>query len=112
MADYSTQLDLVFHALGDSTRRGMLKRLAVREHTVTELAEPYEMALASASKHIKTLERAGLVKRTVKGRTHFCRLNPEPLAKADEWLRAYERLWDIRLARLQEMLRHPDHTTP
>jgi DNA-binding transcriptional ArsR family regulator len=112
MADYPTQLDLVFHALGDATRRGMLKRLAVREHTVTELAEPYEMALASASKHIKTLERAGLVKRTVRGRTHFCRLNPEPLAKADAWLRAYERLWDIRLARLQEMLRHPDHTTP
>lgn len=87
----------------------MLKRLATREHTVGELAEPYHMSLASASKHVKTLERAGLVKRTVRGRTHFCRLNPQPLAKADEWLRAYERLWDIRLTRLQDLLRHPDN---
>ena len=108
MVEYP-RLDLVFHALGDGTRRGMLKQLARREHTVSELAEPYRMSLASASKHVKTLERAGLVKRTVRGRTHFCRLNPQPLAKADEWLREYERLWDIRLARLEEMLRHPDN---
>ena len=67
------------------------------------------MSLASASKHVKTLERAGLVKRTVRGRTHFCRLNPQPLAKADHWLREYERLWDIRLTNLQELLRHPDN---
>jgi len=87
----------------------MLERLAVREHTVGELAEPYRMSLASASKHVKTLERAGLIQRTVRGRTHFCRLNPKPLAKADEWLRAYEKLWDVRLARLQALLRHPDN---
>jgi DNA-binding transcriptional ArsR family regulator len=108
MVEYP-KLDLVFRALGDSTRRGMLRQLAKREHTVGELAEPYRMSLASASKHVKALERAGLVKRTVRGRTHFCRLNPQPLAKADEWLREYERLWDIRLARLEEMLRHPDN---
>ena len=109
MVEQSPNLDLVFRALGDSTRRGMLKRLAAREHTVSELAEPYSMSLASASKHVQTLERAGLVKRTVRGRTHYCRINPQPLAKADEWLRAYERLWDLRIARLQEMLRHPDN---
>jgi DNA-binding transcriptional ArsR family regulator len=86
----------------------MLKRLAVREHTVGELAEPYEMSLASASKHVKALERAGLVKRRVRGRIHYCRLNPQPLAKADEWLRSYEELWDLRLARLESLLRHPD----
>jgi DNA-binding transcriptional ArsR family regulator len=86
----------------------MLKQLAVRERTVSELAEPYRMSLASASKHVKALERAGLVMRTVRGRTHFCRLNPQPLAKADAWLRDYERLWDIRLAKLEALLRHPD----
>ena len=109
MVEQLRSLDVVFRALGDATRSGMIQRLATREHTVGELAEPYRMSLASASKHVKTLERAGLVKRTVRGRTHYCRLNPQPLAKADEWLREYEKLWDIRLARLQELLRHPDN---
>lgn len=109
MVEYSTQLDLVFRALGDPTRRAMLGQLATREHTVGELAEPYQITLASASKHIKSLERAGLVKRTIRGRTHFVRLDPRPLAKADEWLREYQRLWDIRLSKLAELLRHPDN---
>ena len=109
MVEYAAQLDLVFRALGDSTRRAMLGQLANREHTVGELAEPYHITLASASKHIKSLERAGLVRRTVRGRTHFVRLDPRPLAKADEWLREYERLWDIRLSKLAELLRHPDN---
>ncbi|HEY4129712.1 MAG TPA: metalloregulator ArsR/SmtB family transcription factor [Gemmatimonadaceae bacterium] len=108
MVEHPAGLDLVFRALGDATRRAMLKRLAVREHTVGELAEPYQMSLASASKHVKTLERAGLVRRRVRGRIHYCRLNPQPLAKADEWLRSYEQLWDLRLARLEALLRHPD----
>lgn len=108
MVEQSEGLDLVFHALGDPTRRAMLHRLAKREHTVTELAEPYPMSLAAVSKHIKALERAGLVKRRVRGRIHYCRLNPRPLEKADGWLRAYERLWDLRLTRLEELLRHPD----
>jgi DNA-binding transcriptional ArsR family regulator len=103
------RLDLVFRALGDSTRRGMLERLARGEQTVGELAQPYQMSLASASKHIKTLERAGLVKRSIRGRTHFCLINPAPLAKADDWLRGYEQLWDTRLERLAALLRHPDH---
>ncbi len=105
-------LDLVFRALGDATRRAMLKKLASREHTVSELAEPFTMSLAAASKHIRTLEQAGLVRRRVQGRTHFCQINPKPLAKADEWLRAYERLWDQRLADLELLLRHPEHEEP
>ena len=109
MVDEPARLDLVFRALGDATRRGMLERLARREHTVGELARPYRMSLASASKHIKTLERAGLVTRTVRGRTHYCRIDPRPLSKADEWLRGYERLWDTRLERLAALLRHPDN---
>jgi DNA-binding transcriptional ArsR family regulator len=109
MVERSPNLDRVFRALGDGTRRAMLRRLAVREHTVGELAEPYKMSLASASKHVKALERAGLVKRTVRGRTHFCRLNPKPLENAHAWLGEYERLWDLRLARLDRMLRHPEN---
>ena len=70
MVEYP-RLDLVFRALGDGTRRGMLKQLAARERTVGELAAPYRMSLASASKHVKALERAGLVKRTIRGRTHL-----------------------------------------
>jgi DNA-binding transcriptional ArsR family regulator len=109
MVDYSSaQLDAVFRALGDPTRRAMLRRLAGQERTVGELAEPFKMSLAAVSKHVKTLEHAGLVRRTVRGRTHFCRLNPQPLAGADDWLRAYEQLWNKRLEALEALLRHPD----
>jgi len=104
------RLDVVFRALGDPTRRAMLERLATGEHTVTELAAPYRMSLAAASKHIQNLERAGLVKRTVRGRIHYVRIDPRPLSKAEAWLRDYERLWDVRLERLAELLRHPDNT--
>ena len=86
-----------------------LQRLAKREQTVSELAEPFEMSLAAASKHIQTLERAGLVKRSVRGRIHYVRIDPRPLARADDWLRSYERLWDTRIERLVELLRHPDN---
>ena len=103
------RLDLVFSALSDKTRRAMLQRLARGEHTVGELASPYRMSLAAASKHIQALERAGLVKRTVRGRIHYCRIDPRPLERADDWLRAYERLWDTRIERLVELLRHPDN---
>ncbi len=108
MVDQSADLDRVFHALGDPTRRAILKRLARREHAVGELAEPFEMSLAAVSKHVKSLERAGLVRRTVRGRIHYCRINPRPLAVADEWLRSYENLWNQRLASLEALLRHPD----
>lgn len=107
--DHQTRLDLIFRALGDHTRRAMLERLAGGERTVGELAAPFRMSLAAASKHIQTLERAGLVKRTVRGRIHYCRIDPQPLANADEWLRAYERLWDMRVERLAELLRHPEN---
>ena len=103
------RLDLIFRALGDQTRRAMLEQLGKGEQTVSELAAPYRMSLAAASKHIQTLERAGLVKRTVRGRIHYCRIDPRPLARADDWLRSYERLWDTRIERLVELLRHPDN---
>jgi DNA-binding transcriptional ArsR family regulator len=105
------QLDRVFHALTDPTRRHMLRSLAARERTVSELAEPFAMSLAAASKHVKVLEKAGLVRRTVQGRTHFCRLDPQPLAGAAEWLEFYSRFWNERLDVLEELLRHPDRET-
>jgi DNA-binding transcriptional ArsR family regulator len=109
MVKRTQSLDLVFRALGDPTSRTMLERLAQREQTVGELAAPYRMSLAAASKHIQALERAGLVKRTVRGRIHYCRIDPRPLARADDWLRHYERLWDTRIERLVALLRHPDN---
>jgi DNA-binding transcriptional ArsR family regulator len=100
-----TQLSAVFHALGDPTRRRMLHLLAQGEHTVGQLAEPFHMSLAAASKHIKALEGAGLIRREVQGRTHLCRLDASPLATADAWLSHYERFWIARLDKLESLLR-------
>ncbi len=102
------ELDTVFHALGDPTRRRMLRQLADGERTVSQLAEPFSISLAAASKHIKTLESAGLIRRDVRGRTHFCRLDPGPLASAHEWLSFYERFWSGRLDQLERLLRQDD----
>ena len=99
------QMSSVFHALGDATRRQMLRDLASRERTVSELASPFAMSLAAASKHIRVLEGAGLIRREVKGRTHVCRLDPGPLASAHEWLGFYERFWTSRLDILEQLLR-------
>ena len=96
-------MDAVFHALAHDARRTMLGRLAVGELTVGQLAEPLAMTLAAASKHVKVLERAGLVHRTVDGRRHVCRLEPGPLADAYAWLRFYERFWTERLDSLGDL---------
>ena len=104
----SPQLDSIFQALADPTRRGMLARLALGEKTVGELAEPFAMSFAGASKHVKVLEEAGLIRREVRGRTHICRLEPGPLASADQWLRHYERFWTGRLDALEQLLREDD----
>lgn len=97
-------LDEVFHALADPTRRAMLRSLADAERNITELAAPFRMSFAAASKHVRVLEAAGLVRRRIEGRSHLCRLEPKPLAAADEWLRFYERLWADSLERLDEIL--------
>ncbi len=102
------QLDSIFHALGDATRRRMLRELASGERTVGQLAEPFAISLAAASKHIKALENAGLIHREVRGRTHLCRLDPGPLASAHEWLSFYERFWTERLDALEKILREED----
>ena len=104
----SARLDAVFHALADPTRRGMLRSLADGELSIGDLAAPFRMSFAGASKHVKYLERAGLVRRTVHGRQHLCRLDANRLADADEWLRYYERFWTDRLDALERELRKPE----
>ena len=104
----SPTLDGVFHALGSATRRRMLRDLLAGERTVGQLAEPFAISLAAASKHIKALEAAGLIRREVRGTTHLCRLDPGPLASAHEWLDAYERFWTGRLDDLERLLREED----
>jgi DNA-binding transcriptional ArsR family regulator len=112
MVEQQQRLDAVFHALSDPTRRAMLRRLAEEERSVGELAAPFRMSLAAASKHVKSLERAGLVRRRIEGRTHYCRLEPGPLAVADDWLRFYERFWSERLDALERELATPEPAEP
>lgn len=99
------QLNAIFHALGDATRRQILRELATGERTVGQLAEPFDISLAATSKHIKVLENAGLIRREVHWRTHVCRLEPGPLASAHQWLSFYERFWTDRLNLLDQLLR-------
>ncbi|HSK38388.1 MAG TPA: metalloregulator ArsR/SmtB family transcription factor, partial [Arenibaculum sp.] len=100
----ATALDRVFHALADPTRRAMLRRLAEGERNIGDLAAPFAMSFAAASKHVKVLESAGLVRRRIEGRSHLCRIEPAPLAAADEWLRFYERFWTTKLDVLEALL--------
>lgn len=105
---HTDKLDTVFHALGDATRRHMLRDLTEGERTVSQLAEPFSISLAAASKHIKALENAGLIRREVRGRVHICRLEAAPLAGAHEWLAFYEQFWTSRLNILDRLLREDD----
>lgn len=93
----------VFQALAHEARRDMIGRLADRDLTVGELARPLTMSLAAASKHLKVLERAGLVRRTVEGRTHRLRLASGPLSSAFAWLRFYEHHWSDSLDALDAL---------
>ena len=100
------RLDTVFHALADPTRRGMLASLALGEKSIGELAEPYKMSLAGASKHVKVLEDAGLLARRRVGRTHLITLEARPLEEAERWLRQWEKFWTVRLDRLEAIIEH------
>ena len=107
MVEQGIELDTVFHALGDATRRQMLRELTRGERTVGELAEPYAMSLAAAAKHIGVLEGAGLVRKEKRGRTQVCRLQARPLARAYDWLEFYDRFWSTRLDTLERLLSDP-----
>src|SRR3954447_21959444 len=98
------ELDTTFAALSDPTRRAIVKRLADGEASVTELAAPCAMSLPAVSKHLKVLEKAGLISRGRRAQWRPCRLEPEPLKEASDWLQEYRRLWEERLDRLDEYL--------
>ena len=98
------KLDATFHALSDPTRRGMLASLALGEKSIGELGEPLRMSFAGASKHVKVLERAGLIARRKDGRRQICTLNAGPLADAERWLRQWETFWSGRLDRLEALI--------
>ncbi len=96
--------DSTFAALANSTRRDILARLAGGEATIGELADAYDMSLNAVSKHVMTLEQAGLVTRRVDWRTHYIVLNPEPLRAAHEWLDLYRAFWENKLDALEQFL--------
>jgi DNA-binding transcriptional ArsR family regulator len=102
--DRSLSLDLVFHALAHPARRTMLRRLADGEQNLSQLAAPLRMSFPAASKHVRVLERARLVRRRVAGRTHLVRIEAKPLAEANEWLEGYRRFWEGSFERLDELL--------
>ncbi|NIM43765.1 MAG: metalloregulator ArsR/SmtB family transcription factor [Hydrogenophaga sp.] len=104
----SGQLDDVFVALADETRRAILARLSAGEARVTEVAAPFDISLNSVSKHIRILERAGLVTRRRSGRDHYLSLDPRPLTEASDWLQSRQRFWAGRVQRLQALLDEED----
>ncbi|MEE2691254.1 MAG: metalloregulator ArsR/SmtB family transcription factor [Pseudomonadota bacterium] len=98
-------LSQTFAALADPTRRAILARLALGETTVSELAEPFDISLPAVSKHLRVLERAGLISQTRDAQWRPCKLEPAALRSIDEWLEEYRRLWEERLDRLEEYLK-------
>src|SRR5512144_1037779 len=98
------RLDATFHALADPTRRGMLASLALGDKSIGELAEPFAMSFAGASKHVKVLEDAGLIARRKQGRTHIISIDAKPLEEAERWMRQWERFWNSRLDRLEALI--------
>lgn len=99
-----TDLDATFSALADPTRRAIVARLAKGEATVTELAEPFDMSLPAISKHLRVLERAGLISRSRQGTMRLSRLDAAPLKDAHTWLAPYREYWDESFSRLDELL--------
>jgi DNA-binding transcriptional ArsR family regulator len=98
-------LSATFAALADPTRRAILARLARGETAVTELAKPFDMSLPAVSKHLKVLERAGLIARGREAQWRPCRIQPKALKGVDDWLEGYRRFWEQRLDRLEDYLR-------
>ena len=97
-------LNRIFHALGDPTRRAILGRLAAGETTVSRLSRPFDLSFAAVSKHLGVLERAGLVTREARGRERICRVNPAALDEARAWLEFHERFWNERLDALETLV--------
>lgn len=106
MVNYSDEsLDIIFSALSDSTRRAILARLSKGDLTVGELAEPFDMSLPAVSKHLRVLERAGLLVQEKDGRIRRCHLNPEPLQAASQWIAHYQMFWEEQFSHLAAFLK-------
>src|SRR6476661_5278144 len=105
LAMTTDRLSSTFAALADPTRRAILARLALGETSVSKLAEPFEMSMPAVSKHLKVLERAGLITRSRDAQMRPCRIEATALKEADDWLEEYRRLWEQRLDRLDDYLR-------
>ncbi len=99
------RLSMTLTALADPTRRAILARLSLGETSVTELAEPFAMSLPAVSKHLKVLERAGLISRGREAQWRPCRLEPEPLREVDAWIGEYRQMWEARFDRLDAYLK-------
>lgn len=99
MVNYKDALDATFSALSDPTRRGILAQLAEGQEKVTELARPYRMSLPAISKHLRILERAGLITRTRAGREHRIRIDPKPIREAMDWMTMYAEAWEHRVTK-------------
>ena len=93
----SNELDMTFGALADATRRGILEQLSGGESSVTKLAEPYNISLPAISKHLRVLERAGLLSQEKNGRVRRCRLDAGPMKEASDWISRYQRFWEQQL---------------
>jgi DNA-binding transcriptional ArsR family regulator len=104
-ADLDTQLNFTMIALSDPTRRAILERLARGEARVTDVAQPFEISLNAVSKHLKILERAGLVRREIRGRNHVLHFEGKRLAEAAEWIGTMRQFWEDRLDALDWVLR-------
>ena len=101
------ELDAIFAALSDPTRRAIVERLAAGEASVSDLAEPFDMSLVAVTKHLRVLEDAGLLHHRKRGRVRYCRLSPAPLRSADDWLARYRVFWHTRLEALAAHLARP-----
>jgi len=101
----SAELDRIFSALADPTRRAILRTLAQRPATVNEIAGPFPVSLNAVSKHLMVLERAGLIRRQIKGREHHCWIEPRPLREAEDWLQHYRTFWEQRMDALENYVR-------
>lgn len=105
MVNYNNQaLDKIFSALSDATRREMLLRLANEEMSVSELSKPFELSKSAVTKHLKVLENAGLLNRTIEGRVHRCKLDAKPLTEVSQWLSFYDKFWNTKLDALDAYL--------
>lgn len=111
MVKYKAELlNRTFAALSDPTRRRMLEHLAQGDQCVTDLAKPYRMSLPAASKHVRVLEKAGLVRRRRSGRVHSLKLQAKPMQQASQWIQEYRRFWEESFDRLEDYLKELQKT--